>query len=55
MNAEELLGLVRILDDAMNNTSLILLLQIGETPGRPTAAMASTRSCSPPPATWSRN
>jgi hypothetical protein len=31
MNAEELLGLVRILDDAMNNTSLILLLEIGET------------------------
>jgi hypothetical protein len=30
MNAEELLGLVRILDDAMNNTSLILLLEIGE-------------------------
>jgi hypothetical protein len=31
MNAEELLGLVRILDDAMNNTSLILLVEIGET------------------------
>ena len=31
MHAEELLGLVRILDDAMNNTSLILLLEIGET------------------------
>jgi hypothetical protein len=31
MNAEELLGLVRILDDAMNNTSLILLIEIGET------------------------
>jgi hypothetical protein len=31
MSAEELLGLVRILDDAMNNTSLILLIEIGET------------------------
>jgi hypothetical protein len=31
MSAEELLGLVRILDDAMNNTSLILLFEIGET------------------------
>jgi hypothetical protein len=31
MRAEELLGLVRILDDTMNNTSLILLLEIGGT------------------------
>jgi len=31
MQAEELLSLVRILDDVMNNTSLILLFTIGET------------------------
>ena len=30
MNAEDLLGIVRILDDAMNNTSLILLLTVGD-------------------------
>ena len=29
MRAEELLAIVRILDDAMNNTSLILLFEVG--------------------------
>ncbi|MGK2852093.1 MAG: hypothetical protein ACSLFN_14460, partial [Candidatus Limnocylindrales bacterium] len=31
MNAEELLGIVRSIDDALNNTSLILLFEIGGT------------------------
>jgi hypothetical protein len=31
LNAEELLAIVRILDDALNNTSVILLFEIGET------------------------
>lgn len=31
MNAEELLGIVRNIDDALNNTSLILLFEIGGT------------------------